>query len=244
MTGVLRCKNGEQIIKYATLRFVSLVYITRTKQFHNHREVLFFRWSFILQVKNESKQQHRSRRIPKRVVALAAFGCGRLKQICHKSLHIVVALNILERIVSVRAFHIYKVKHSYLISFCFQKSSRVSQYFALRVKNNHRGIRLYGVGFCIVIGLARTATADNKRVHVSSVRSHVVSYTKVLCENLIVFIGRLAILLVQFLHITPFCRAVFLTAAVVWFGIMIHNKNKSVYCREYENARQSFTAPS
>ena len=137
MIRVLCFKHCKQIVKRTSLGFILLVNVTRAKQLHNHREILLLGRCFILQVENESQEQHRCRRVPKGVVTLTSLWCGGLEQIGHKSLHVVVALDILERIVSVRAFHIDKVKHSHVISFGFEQTARISQNLTLRVKNNH-----------------------------------------------------------------------------------------------------------
>ena len=58
MIGVLVFKEGEQVVKHAPLGFVVLVYISVSQQLHNHSEVLFFGWSFIVKIEYESQQKH------------------------------------------------------------------------------------------------------------------------------------------------------------------------------------------
>ena len=131
---VLGFEDRKQIVQHTSLRLVFLVHVRRPQKLHDHREVLLLGWGFVFEVKDQRQEEHLRRRVPKGVVALTSLGGGGLKEIGHESLHIVVALDIFEGIVSVRAFHIDEIQHTHLISFGFEKSSRVPQKFPLGIK--------------------------------------------------------------------------------------------------------------
>ena len=151
---VLHFQPFKQFIKWGLVLVIVLSDFSGTKHFHYHREILFFFRCFISQKENQCQQQHRSCCIPEWIVRLTAFWCSRFEQVRHQSLHIVIILQIYKRVIAMALFHIYQVKHSYFITFFFQKIPGISQIFPFWIKHHKRGICLHQIRLCKKSGLS------------------------------------------------------------------------------------------
>lgn len=136
MFRVLCFQSLKQFIEHRLVLFVILFYIAGPYHFHDHREVLLIRWSFIMEVADKGFQKHRRSLIPEWVLRLTAFGRCVLKEICGKTLNIVITVQIHKRVITMALFHVDKVKNLYVIALFFQKISRIAEQFAFRVENN------------------------------------------------------------------------------------------------------------
>ena len=76
--------------------------------------------------------------------------------------------------------------------------------------------------------LTRARTAHNDSIEISSVRFGVVPDRQMLREYLVGVLRLLLIPLVYLLDLSPFSRAVFLTATKVWLGVVINQYRKTV----------------
>ena len=133
MLWVYHFQTVKQFVQRAYIAVIVLTDFTRTKQLHYHREVLLIGRSFIFQIEHQRQKQHTCRRIPERVLRLASFRRGRLKEIGYKHLHIVIVSKIDKWVVTMAAVHIDKVKDTHLIASLFKQSAHISHDFTFRV---------------------------------------------------------------------------------------------------------------
>ena len=133
MLWVFHLQTVKQFVKGTDIAVVILFDFSCTQKLHNHRKILLVLWCFVFQIEHQSQKQHTRRRIPERVLRLASFGRGRLEEIGHKPLHIVIAFQIDKGIVTMALVHIDKVKNTHLIAFLLQKTAYISDDFALWV---------------------------------------------------------------------------------------------------------------
>ena len=69
----------KQLIQRRLVGIIILPHLTGPKHFHDHRKVFLVLRRFVPKVKDKRQKEHRSCRIPERVVGLAAFWRGGLK---------------------------------------------------------------------------------------------------------------------------------------------------------------------
>ena len=109
----------KQLIQRGLVGIIILPHFTGPEHFHHHGEIFLVLRCFIMKVEHQRHEKHTGRRIPEGVVTLAPFGGGGFEQVCHHLLHIVVVLEISERIVAVAFLHVQKVNHLDLIPLPF-----------------------------------------------------------------------------------------------------------------------------
>ena len=137
-------------------------------------------------------------------------------------------MDIHKRVIAIRPFHIDKVEHTHLVAFGFEQTARISQQLSFRIEADEGGITLHQIWLRVEPRLACATTAHDDGIEISSVQLGVVPDRQVLREYLVGVLRLLLIPLVYLLDLSPFGRAVFLTAAKVWLGIVINQYRKTV----------------
>ena len=125
MVGIPHFQPFIQLVKRRLITVVVLPYLRRPQHFHHHWEVFLVLRRFVVQIEYQRKQQHTGSGIPKRVVGLASLGRGRLEEIRHHFLHVVIALKIGERVIAMAFFHVQEIDHTDFIPHFFQKITAV-----------------------------------------------------------------------------------------------------------------------
>ena len=164
----------KQHIQRRLVGIILLPHLTGAQHFHDHRKVLLIGRRFVVEIVDQRRQQHSGRRVPKRVIGLAALGCGRLEQIRHQHLHLVVIGQIDEWVIAVTFLHVQQIQHPDLISGFLQQPSGIAKQLAFGVKADkgrtlRRQASLIQAGLGIRTGLARAAAADDNGIQVALV---------------------------------------------------------------------------
>ena len=139
-------------------------------------------------------------------------------------------------------FHIYQVKHSYFITFFFQKIPGISQIFPFWIKHHKRGIRLHQIRLCKKSGLSGTRTANYNRQYISQMFPHVITDLHMHGQQLIFCKPLLLVSAIYFLHISPFSRTMFFTSSVMFLGRNINPDSHAV--RQQKNKESFYTVPT
>ena len=72
-----------------------------------------------MEIADKGFQKHSRSLIPKRVLCLTAFGSCILKEVCGKTLNIVIAVKVNKGVITMAFFHIYEVENLYFITLFF-----------------------------------------------------------------------------------------------------------------------------
>ena len=150
-----------------------------------------------MEVVDKGFQKHRRSLIPEWILRLTAFWRRVLKEVCGKTLNIVIAVQVNEGVITMALFHVDKVKNLYVIALFFQKISRIAEQFAFRVENNKTCIGVHDVWLGKEPCLTGTGTAAHKHVQVSSVLSAVKTDGDILSQQFILRLSFIGIFLVD-----------------------------------------------
>ena len=208
----------KQLVQRRSVFVAVLPHIRRTQHLHDHRKVLLVGRRFVFQIENESQQEHRRGRVPKRIVGLTAFWRGAFEQIGHKPLHIVVVPQVDKRVVAVAFLHVQQIQHPYLIALLSQQMPRTAQQLAFRVEYGKARVGLTQIRFGVKSRLACAAAADNDRIEVAAVLSPVQSHPDILREDLVVLRLGCPVFSVDGSGRAPLGRTVFLASTVIAAG--------------------------
>ena len=125
----------KQLIQRRLVGIIVLPYLTGPEHFHDHRKVFLILRRFVPKVEHQRQKEHGSRCIPERIIGLAAFWRGGLKEIRHHLLHVVVIFQIGEGIVTMTFLHVQKINDADFIALPFQQGAAVPEQLTLTVQN-------------------------------------------------------------------------------------------------------------
>ena len=160
-------KIVKEAVKRTVIALVLFAHIACPKHFHDHGEVLFFFWCFILQIEDQCQKQHGCGRVPEWIAALRALRRRAFEQVSYKLLHIIIACDIAERIIAVALLHIDEIQHPYFVALFLKKAPCVPYDLSLRVKHHKRSIRLHDVRFAVEPRLSCTGASAYKHIEIS-----------------------------------------------------------------------------
>ena len=156
VVGLFHLQPVEQLVHRGLVLLVLLPHLRRPEQFHHHGEVLFLGQGFVLEVQYKGHEQHGGRCVPKRVAGLAVLGGGRLKQVGHQPLDVVVVPQVDKGVVAEALLHIEQIQHTDLIAFLLQQVAGIPEQLPLGVQNNKTGVGLAEIGLGVETCLACT----------------------------------------------------------------------------------------
>ena len=143
MLGVFLLKFGEKDIQGRYIIIVILFDISGTDQIHNHREVLFIRWSLIEEVEDKCLKKHFGCLIPEGFRSMTALRCRVLDDVSGKTLNIIVTLQVHERVVTMASIQVNEIKDPHVITLVYQVLPASSQSSTFWVKHDHRELRVF-----------------------------------------------------------------------------------------------------
>ena len=196
----------------------------------------------MVQIEHQRQKKHGRRRVPKGIVGLAPLGCGTLKEIGHKALHIVIVPEINKGVIAMAALHVQQVQHPHLIALLLQQIAGIPRQLAFRIENDKAGVGLAEVGFGIKPRLARAAAAYHNGVQIAAVLSAVQPHADILREQLIGLRLLCPVFSVHGSGVAPFSRAVFLPAPVVASGGEIDTESHPIREQKKEDSFQAVPA--
>jgi len=132
--------------------------------------------------------------------------------------------------------HIQKIHNPYLISVSFKQCAGIPQQFALAVEHKKGCVCLKQIHLCVEAAFSRTAAATAQCVQVSSVLSAIQTHADIFCEDAIGKRVFVPVLSVYSSGIAPFCRAVFLTSAIVASGREINADTQAISAKKKEDS--------
>ena len=189
-----------------------------------------------MKVADKSLQKHSRSLIPERVLRLTAFGRCVLKEVCGKTLNVIITLQIYKRVIAMALFHIDQVNHLNVIAVFFEKISRITKQFSFRVKHNEACIGIHNVRFGKKSCLTGTTTAAHKHIEIPSVFSAVKTDGDILREQFVFRISFIGIFLVDCAGRAPFRRAVFFAPSVILLCGQVNTDGNTIYQKQNEDS--------
>ena len=134
---------------------------------HDHVEIPLLRRGLVVEVEDQSQQEHLRGVVPEGLLGLGPLRRGVQEQIRDQLDHVVVLVQVHKGIVAVASLHVEQVDHLDDIPLSPEQAAAVVEQLALRVKDDEGGIGVHEIGLRVKPRLARAGAAADQHIQIA-----------------------------------------------------------------------------